>query len=130
MLGSEDMMMLSRRIVLLGAFGFNAIALAKDKKKEGKKHGSLGILAGTVFHPSGLSLPGAKITVYEMAGDKAIEKTVTDGRGEFAIRVPASIEGIQYRLMAEAKGLASLEREVYAYDSQRTTTNFRLKPER
>ncbi len=129
MLGIETMRILSRRFVLLSALALCVGASAKDKKKGRKKGQPLGLLAGTVFDPSGLSFRGVTVTVIDLADGKSRWKGVTDGRGEFAIRVPATMEGVKYRVVAEAKGLKPLEHELYAYESQRTNQNFLLKTE-
>lgn len=131
MLGIEPMKILSRRLVLLGALGLSGLAWGKNKKKKkkaGRKGGPLGLLAGTVFHPQGLSMPGAKVTAYATDGGKDKWEGTTDGRGEFALRVPATTDGIAYRLHAEAKGMQPQERELIAYEGQRTSANFRLEP--
>jgi hypothetical protein len=52
---------------------------------------------------------------------------MTDGRGEFALRVPATTAGVTYRVRAEAKGMAPQESELTAYEAQRTMVNFRLE---
>ena len=120
----------SRRLVLLGALGLSGAAWGKDKKekkKAGRKGGPLGLLSGTVFHPGGLSLPGASVTAVATDGGKDKWEGVTDARGEFALRLPATIDGITYRLRAEAKGLAAQERELTVYEAQRTTANFQLE---
>lgn len=130
MLGIEPMTRLPRRLVLLGALGLGGLAWGKDEKQEKKassKRGPLGLLSGTVFHPGGLSLPGAKVTAYATGGAKDKWEATTDGRGEFALRVPATSEGVTYRVRAEAKGMAAQERELTAYEAQRTTANFRLE---
>jgi hypothetical protein len=129
MLGSEPMMRFSRRLVLLGALGLGGMAWGKDKKekkKTARKGGPLGLLSGTVFHPQGLSLAGAKVTAYATDGGKDKWESVTDGRGEFALRVPATPDGVTYRLRADAKGMETQERELTAYEAQRTTANFQL----
>jgi len=131
MLGIEPMTILSRRLILLGALGLSGVAWGKDKKekkKAGRKGGPQGLLSGTVFHPQGLSLPGAKVTAYPTDGGKDKWEGTTDGRGEFALRVPATTDGVSYRLRAEAKGMESQEKELTAYEGQRTTANFRLEP--
>ena len=118
----------SRRLALFGALGLGGIAWGqdkKDKKKAGRKGGPLGLLSGTVFHPEGLSLPGAKVTAFATDG-KDQREGVTDGRGEYALRVPATIEGVTYRVRAEAEGMQPQERELTAYEAQRTTANFRF----
>lgn len=121
---------LSRRLVLLGAFGFGGLAAGRDKKKAkkaGRKGGPMGLLSGTVFRPQGLSLPGAAVTAYATDGGADKWEGVTDMRGEFALRVPATAEGIAYRLRAEAAGMKPQERELTAYEAQRTTANFQLE---
>ena len=127
MLGIETMRILSRRFVLLSTLALSVGASAKDKKKGRKKGQPLGLVAGTVFHPSGLSFRGVTVTVFDLADGKGRWKGVTDGRGEFAILVPATMEGVKYRVVAEAKGLKPLEHALYAYESQRTNQNFLLK---
>ena len=113
-----------RRHLLLGLLG-GVQLLAKKKKKKSKRHdeGPQGVISGTVFHPNGLSLPGAKVTVIDPTDEKRTWEGVTDGRGEFAIRVPAAGDP-QYRVVAEAKGLEPLEKQAYAYEAQRTNVNF------
>ena len=89
----------SRRLVLLGALGLSGAAWGKDKKerkKAGRKGGPLGLLSGTVFHPGGLSLPGASVTAFATDGGKDKWEGVTDARGEFALRLPATIDGIRF----------------------------------
>ncbi len=117
----------SRRLLLLAAI--STVAAAKKKKKRGKKAVTLGLLSGTAFQPSGLSFPGVEITARLKEGDgKDLWRAITDGRGEYALRVPATVEGVQYRLVAEVKGLPAMEREVWAYEAQRTSANFRFRP--
>lgn len=125
------MTILSRRLVLLSALGLGGVAWGKDKKakkKTGRKGGPMGLLSGTVFRPEGMSFPGVKVAAYATDGGMDNWEGMTDGRGEFALRVPATTEGISYRLRAEAKGMEPQERELTAYEAQRTTANFRLKP--
>lgn len=118
---------LSRRAALLGVFGFAAGLSAKEKKKKRKQSETLGLLAGTVFHSGGMSYPGVLVAVFAADAEKPEWKGLTDGRGEFAIRVPATAEGIKYRVVVETKGFKTLEHEMYAYEAQRSTQNFLLK---
>ena len=112
---------------MLGVLGYVAGASAKDKKKKRKQSETLGLLTGTVFHSGGLSYPGVPIAVFAADADKPEWKGMTDGRGEFAIRVPATAEGIKYRVAVETKGLKRLEHEMHAYEAQRSRQNFLLK---
>ena len=68
------------------------------------------------------------MTAYAIDGGKDKWEGTTDGRGEFALRVPATTDGVTYRLQAEAKGMQPQERELTAYEGQRTSANFRLEP--
>ena len=131
MLGNEPMTNLSRRLVLLGGLGFGGVAWGKDKtekKKAARKGGPQGLLSGTVFHPQGLSLPGAIVTAYATDDGNDKWEGVTDARGEFVLRVPATTEGVTYRMRAEAQGMEPQEKEVTAHEARRTTANFRLEP--
>lgn len=119
----------SRRLVLLGAFGFGGLAGGQDRKnkKAGRQGGPVGLLSGTVFRPQGLSLPGATVTAYATDGGDDKWEAVTDMRGEFALRVPATLDGVAYRLRAEAKGMKPQERELTVHEAARTTANFQLE---
>jgi len=115
-----------RRSILLGLCA--SLAAAKDKKKKKSKQreeGPQGVIAGTVFQPSGLSLEGAKITVIDPADEKRKWEGVSDARGEFAVRVPAAGDP-KYRIVALFKGLEPMEKEAYAFEAQRTNVNFMM----
>lgn len=117
-----------RRVLLALPFAVVPL-LAKKKKKQvkGREEGPLGVISGTVFQPNGLSLPGAKVTVIDPADEKRTWDATTDGRGEFAIRVPAAGDP-KYQVVAEFKGLEPMEKEAYAYEAQRTNINFLMSP--
>ncbi len=121
--------MLRRKLLLALLSAAPLLAKKKKDKKKSKQRdvGPQGVISGTVFQPNGLSLPGAKVTVFDPADHKRTWEGVTDGRGEFAIRVPAAGDP-KYRVVAEAKGLEPMEREVYAYEAQRTNINFLMVP--
>jgi hypothetical protein len=93
---------------------------------------SFGVIAGTVFHESGRSLPGAQITVTPKPSEgetsrrtKAL-KAVADARGEFAIRVPAG--AFSYNIRVEAKGFHPEEKQVTTNWDERVDIFFRLRP--
>ena len=97
-----------------------------------KKQESVAVVAGTVFHETGRSLAGVRITVTPRAesgesskGMKPL-KAVSDARGEFAIRVPAG--AMRYNIKAEAKGFQIEEKEVTTSWDERVDVFFRLKP--
>jgi hypothetical protein len=99
-------------------------ATAGAKKKRTAEPQAL--VSGTVFHGSGRSLPGAKVTVVDEEGKLKRARAVTDRRGEFAIRVPAGRS--RYRVTAQAKGFQSQEKTVEIYESEKVAVNFQLPP--
>jgi hypothetical protein len=112
---------------LIGLLG--AGALFGQKKKESQ---SFAVVAGTVFHESGRSLPGAQVAVIpkpaEDGNRKNIKplKTVSDSRGEFAVRVPAG--SMRYTVRVEAKGFHPEEKQVTTSWDERLDIFFRLRP--
>ena len=113
---------------LIGMLAPDASLLAQKQKKPQ----SFAVVAGTVFHESGRSLPGAKITVSPRPdsaetpkGMKPL-KVVSDSRGEFAVRVPAGL--MRYNVRAEAKGFQPEEKDVTTSWDERVDIFFRLKP--
>ncbi len=84
------------------------------------------LVAGTVFHASGHSLRGVKVTVFNEARPKKKLRGVTDGRGEFVIRVPSG--EAHYVVQAAAKGFESAEKKVQTYGMEKVNVNFMLSP--
>jgi hypothetical protein len=101
------------------------------KKKEAPQ--SYGIVAGTVFRESGLSLPGAEVEVSPDpdAGQTPLKlkpmKGVSDGRGEFAFRVPP-VE-MRYKIAVKAKKFQPDEKLVTVHGEERTEVTFQLHEE-
>ena len=93
------------------------------KKRAATAHA---LVAGTVFHASGRSLHGVKVTVFNEAQPKKKLRGVTDGRGEFAIRVPSG--EAHYVVQAAAKGFESAEKKVQTYGMEKVNVNFMLSP--
>lgn len=58
-------------------------------------------MRGTVFTPEGLALPGAELRIRRTAEKKAKWETVTNSRGDFAVRVKM---GSDYEVTVRAKG--------------------------
>jgi hypothetical protein len=75
------------------------------------KHAHDFLIRGTVFQQSGLAFPGITLRIRRESEKKFRWQTVTNSRGEFAVRVP---QGIQYEVTAEAKGFAEQSRKVDA----------------
>ncbi len=127
---------MNRRTLLAGLL-FSVPVWAKQKKKKkgrgGQDSENLGLLSGTVFHSSGLSLPGAKVTATAEDDPKAKFETLSDRRGEFAFRAPAGNEpgtARKYTVRAEAKGFKPEQKSVDVYLGQRTNINLLLSPEK
>jgi len=105
-----------------------AIAGAGDRKKD-EAHA---VVAGTVFHDPGFALPGATvvIAVDDAGGDNGHfkpRKTLADGRGEFAFRVPPA--AAHYVLRVSAKGYEPQEKKAEVSDpEERVDVNFILMP--
>ncbi len=93
------------------------------KKRAATAHA---LVAGTVFHASGRSLRGAKVTVFNEDRPKKKLRGVTDGRGEFAIRVPSG--EAHYVVQAAAKGFEPAEKKVQTYGMEKVSVNFMLSP--
>jgi hypothetical protein len=61
------------------------------------------LIIGTVFNPQALALPGAELRIRRAGENKYRWKTVTNSRGDFAVRVPP---GASYEVVAGGKGFA------------------------
>jgi len=92
-----------------------------------------GLVAGSVFDPSGRTLPQALATLIpDPQPDSAAVKlkklsAVSDSRGEFVIRVPAI--RMHYVLRVAAKGFLPLEKPVDIVADERADVTFQLEPE-
>ena len=100
-----------------------AVAEKSDKKKEALWNQFL--LFGTVFTEEGFGLPGAEIRVRRADERKARWQARSDGRGEFAVRVPV---GAEYEVSVVAKGYQEQTRKVDARTGTREDFVFRLRP--
>lgn len=90
------------------------------------------MVAGTVFREPGFALPGADVTLAPAAdhpsGAKVKkQKASTNGRGEFAFRVPAA--EAKYILTAGAKGWKAQEKPVSITGEERVDVTFMLDQE-
>lgn len=88
------------------------------------------LIAGTVFRDTGLSLPGAEVTVAPEAGPGKTGKpkkisVLTDSRGEFAVRVPPT--PLRYTVRTRAAGYEAQEKSVSLSGEQRVDVFFRLE---
>jgi hypothetical protein len=100
-------------LLLFGLFAVPASAQKKDNRKPASAAHAL--IARTTFRPPGFALPGSRIRVEPRSADsggvrlKALD-SVTDSRGEFAVRVP--VVPMQWTVNVQAKGFHSQSRTV------------------
>jgi hypothetical protein len=103
------------------------------KKKSKDAPAPYGIVAGTVFQESGLSLRGAEVELAPKpeAGQQAPKlketKAVSDSRGEFAFRVPAV--PMRYAVKVKAAGFAPDTKTVSVNGEERVDATFQLRAE-
>ena len=113
--------------LLLGLILFTGAVAGKEKKQ--KIETPAAILAGSVFHDTGFVLRGAGITVTpEPQGKKKAEwKAISDGRGEFFLRLPAG--PASYNVVVRANGFKEMRKlATYAAD-ERLDFSFLLEPD-
>ncbi len=106
-------------------------AAAPGAGKDRKPPVAYAVVAGTVFRDTGLSLPGAVVELTARGPAEGARKfrkmtLTTDGRGEFAFRVPP-VEA-EYNVKVEAKGFQGEEKPVSVAGEQRIDVFFRLTP--
>lgn len=94
---------------------------------------SYGLVAGTVFRPSGHALPGVEVRIEAVKaenGEKGPkpQRTVTTFRGEFTFRVPA--KPMRYTLSVKAPGFKPLTKEVAVEGEERIDTSLLLEVEK
>lgn len=116
-------------LLLLGAASLlPPVQAAKKKAPE-----AYALLEGTVFRDTGFSLPDAEIVVIPDPSPDGpplkIKKmqAVSDGRGEFAFRLPTA--SMHYRIRVTAKGYRSAEKAVTVQGEDRVDVTFQLQPE-
>jgi len=124
--------MLLRRDFLQACFGallLSAKASSKKKKKGKGEAVQTGVIGGTVFDSNHRSLPGAKVSIYEISElKKKRGQAICDRRGEFAVRLPAGKQ-FEYVVRVEAKRFATAERKSQVYIGERVNLNFVLDRE-
>ena len=122
----------SAALLVLAAFSLPPVWSAK-KHGERKDAEPYAIVGGTVFRESGFSLPGAEVTVVPdpQPGQTPVKlrnpKAASDGRGEFAFRVPTS--PMRYTVKAQAKGFQPQQKSVDVEGEVRTEVTLTLPPE-
>lgn len=84
------------------------------------------LLAGTVFSPEGLSLPGVRVTIKRKQDRKPKWDAVSDRRGEFAVRLPAGRD--TYEVTTHSKDFTNQTKSVELAGSERVDLILRLSP--
>jgi len=103
-----------------------AAAEKKPKKPSGASEAS-SVIAGTVYRPPGFALPGAAIEITpETEGKSKKMKSVSDARGEFAVRVPAV--PMKYKVDVKSNGYVPQQQTVAIEGEQRKDLSFQLEP--
>lgn len=112
-------------LILAAALCSSAIAEKKHKAAE-----PYAVVGGTVFRDSGYSLPGAEVTLSPdpQPGQEPVKirssKAVSDGRGEFAFRVP--VTPMRYNVKAQMKGFEPRQKSVDIEGEQRIDVTLTL----
>ncbi|GAC1621185.1 MAG: hypothetical protein NVS9B13_12400 [Candidatus Acidiferrum sp.] len=73
-----------------------------------------------------MSLPGAELRIRRIGESKFHWKTVTNSRGDFAVRVPA---GASYEVVVSGKGFADQTRTVSALNTGDTQQRISVRME-
>lgn len=95
----------------------------QDPRKRTRADEQRFLLFGTVFTAQGFALPGAKVEV-RRAGEKKVRwSSISDRRGEFAIRVPP---GAEYEVTVTSKDFETMVRKVDATSGVREDMVFRM----
>jgi hypothetical protein len=97
--------------------------------KPGKKkysHANDFLVRGTVFNEKALSFPGVELRFRREGQKKYKWETVTNSRGEFAVRVP---QGSNYEILVHVKGFTDQTRTIDAKSGgNEETVVFRMAP--
>jgi hypothetical protein len=108
---------------------FSAVPAAAEKKPKKGSDASApySVIAGTVFRPPGFALPGAEVEITpETEGKPKKLKTVSDARGEFAVRLPSV--PMKYKVDVKCNGYQSQQKMVEIEGEQHKDLTFQLEP--
>jgi hypothetical protein len=88
------------------------------------------VVAGTVFRETGHALAGVEVilTPFESSKRNRKQQLRTNGRGEFAFRVPAA--AMEYTVEVKAPGYRAESKRVKIGGDERVDENFILEPVR
>lgn len=117
-------------LILWLLLGGLSVIEAKGKKKDVESE-AYALLGGTCINEKGLSLPGVTIEAnLQNSSEPKLRKkkwtTSTDGRGEFAVRLPAGKATFQVK--ASKKGYQSQEKTVGFNGDERQDLLFHMEP--
>lgn len=93
--------------------------------------GSIAFLRGSVFDPSGRSVPGARVEVARIEANGSLKKIadrITTETGQFAFRLPP--EKARYRVTAKAGGAQDASQEITIDDAVVYRIALTLEPAR
>jgi hypothetical protein len=97
---------------------------AKNPKKY--SHANDFLIRGSVFNDKALSFPGVQLRIKRSGEKKFHWETVTNSRGDFALRVP---QGAKYEIVVHVKGFADQTRAIDAQGAGgEQSYTFRLQP--
>ena len=100
-----------------------AAVSAQSKSKKPKKDAPYALLFGTVFTEQGRLARGVSVVVRQKEGKKKWE-ALSDGQGEFAVRLPP--QPAVYRVRAHAPSVESAEAEASFTADERQDVVLRL----
>ena len=103
--------------VLALCLGLGAAAQDSSSKDRSKAHVDDFLVRGTVFTEEGLALPGAELRIRRAADRKFRWDTLSNSRGDFAVRVKL---GSEYQVVARAKGYEEQTASVNAATGERS----------
>ena len=89
-----------------------------------KKPSANAVLAGTVFDSNGRALPGCTVEIVSEAASQQKQRSATDQRGEYAIRVLAG----RFIVAVSRKGFQPQQKTVEVVEGEKSATTFLLSP--
>jgi carboxypeptidase family protein len=98
---------------------------SSSKSKPHYSHANDFLVRGTVFDEKALSVHGAQLRIRRPGDKKFRWESVTNSRGEFAMRVP---QGSEYELVVHVKGYPDQTRPINAKDGAEGSYVIRLHP--
>jgi hypothetical protein len=100
-----------------------------DRLRMTVDEGSVAYVRGSVFTPSGHSVPGAKVDVARIGADgsaKRLGSTVTTESGQFVFKLAPSLA--KYRLTAKVEGAEPVSKEIEVDGAEVYRIALNLKP--